>query len=341
MEYTQLGRTGLKVSKLCLGTMNFGRRMNETDSHTCMSQALELGINFFDTADKYGFDAVPPKDGLTEEMIGNWFEKDKSRREAVVLTSKLWNAMDTNEGVNNRGLSARHIKRACEASLKRLKTDHLDIYIMHHIERMAPWEEIWQAMEQLVREGKILYVGSSNFAGWNIAKANEAAKKRNFMGLVCEQSPFNLTQRMLELEVMPVCKDYGVGVMAYGPIGGGMLAGGIFDRIKNSIGRAKNPGFVKKVENNRSAIESYEKLCIEIGHTPLETAVSWMVAHPGVTTSVIGPSAIEQLNDYVKASEVRLEAEVFEKLDEIWPGPGGEAPEAYSWGKSVLPEFSY
>ena len=342
MNYTQLGRTGLLVSEVCLGTMNFGRRMDEADSHECMNKALELGINFFDTADVYGLDATPPKRGLTEEMIGNWFAQDATRREEVVLATKCWNAMTTNEGVNNRGVSARHIKLACEASLKRLKTDTIDVYIMHHIERTTPFDEIWQAMEQLVREGKILYVGSSNFPAWQIVKANELAKQRHFLGLVCEQSPFNLTERMLEMEVMPACKDYGVGVMAYGSIGGGMLAGGVIERAEKKMGRSgMSPRFIKKVEANKDAIIAYENLCKEIGEHPLEVAMSWMAAHQGVCTSVVGPSAVSQLDQYVRGAELRLDAEVFEKLDQLWPGPGGEAPEAYSWGKKVLPQFSY
>ncbi|MCB0031191.1 MAG: aldo/keto reductase, partial [Anaerolineales bacterium] len=189
MQYTHLGRTGLEVSRFCLGTMNFGPWTSEADSQVMMDAALDAGINFFDTANRYGIWAgTGSHHGHTEEIIGRWFQQGGGRREKVVLATKLYGAMG--DWPNEGKLSALNIKRACEASLKRLQTDYIDVYQMHHVDRDTPWEEIWQGMEQLVREGKILYVGSSNFAGWHIAKANEAAKRRNFMGLVSEQSKY-------------------------------------------------------------------------------------------------------------------------------------------------------
>ena len=173
MQYTNLGRTGLKVSRLCLGTMNFGPQTTEEDSYAIMDQALELGINFFDSANVYGWKMG---EGITEQIVGRWFAQGGGRREKVVIATKVFGRMS--EWPNDSRLSARHIKRACEESLRRMQTDHIDLYQMHHVDRDTPWEEIWQAMEQLVREGKVLYVGSSNFAGWHIARANEAAARR-------------------------------------------------------------------------------------------------------------------------------------------------------------------
>ncbi|MCD4687297.1 MAG: aldo/keto reductase, partial [Anaerolineae bacterium] len=207
MEYTQLGRTGLQVSRLCLGTMNFGPLTTEEDSFAIMDQALELGINFFDTANVYGWKTG---EGVTEQIIGRWMAQGGGRREKIVLATKVYGGMG--DWPNEARLSAYHIKRACEESLRRMQTDHIDLYQMHHIDRQTPWEEVWQAMEQLVREGKVLYVGSSNFAGWHIAQAQGTAQPRHFMGLVAEQSLYNLTARTIELEVIPACEAYGLGL---------------------------------------------------------------------------------------------------------------------------------
>src|SRR5512147_1313699 len=198
MEYIHLGRTGLKVSRLCLGTMNFGPQTSEPDSFAIMDRALATGVNFFDTADVYGWKLG---EGITEQIIGRWLAQGGGRRDQIVLATKAYNKMG--EGPNERGLSAYHIRRACEESLRRLQTDHIDLYQMHHIERSTPWEEIWQAMEQLVREGKVIYIGSSNFAGWNLAQAQAEARARHFMGLVSEQSIYNLSNRTVELELIP------------------------------------------------------------------------------------------------------------------------------------------
>src|SRR5882724_6983423 len=226
MEYTHLGRTGLKVSRLCLGTMNFGPETSEADSHAIMDAAHADGINFFDTANVYGW---KKGEGVTEQIVGRWFAQGGNRREKTVLATKVYG--DMGDWPNESKLSALQIKRACEASLKRLQTDYIDLYQMHHIDRATPWEEIWQAMEQLVREGKVLYVGSSNFAGWHIAQANEVAKNRHFMGLVSEQSLYNLKDRMIELEVLPVCEAYGLGVIPWSPLAGGIL-GGALKKVK-------------------------------------------------------------------------------------------------------------
>ena len=327
MDYTHLGRTGLLVSRLCLGTMNFGPRTSEEDSHAIMDQALESGINFFDTANRYGiWGGLGTHHGHTEEIIGRWFKKGDRRREKVVLATKLYGAMG--DWPNEGKLSALNIKRACEASLKRLGTDYIDLYQMHHIDRDTPWEEIWQGMEQLVREGKILYVGSSNFAGWHIVKANEIARSRHFLGLVSEQSKYSLNERTVELEVLPACADYGVGVIPWSPLGGGLLAG-VLRKIEE--GRRTLEGMQRQIEKHRPQIEQYEAFCDEIGEHPADVALAWLLHNPTVTAPIIGPGTIEQLTGSLRALEIQLSADQLARLDEIWPGPGGAAPEAYAW----------
>lgn len=327
MEYTHLGRTGLQVSKLCLGTMNFGPWTNEADSHSMMDAALDAGINFFDTANRYGIWAgTGSHHGHTEEIIGRWFRQGGGRRDKVVLATKLYGAMG--DWPNEGKLSALNIKRACEASLKRLQTDYIDLYQMHHIDRDTPWEEIWQGMEQLVREGKILYVGSSNFAGWHIVKANEAAKRRNFMGLVSEQSKYSLCARMVELEVVPACEDYGVGIIPWSPLDGGLL-GGVLAKIES--GRRASANMQRRIEAIRPQIEGYETFCAEMGEHPANVALAWLLHNPVVTAPIIGPSSVDQLMGSLRALDIRLTDGQLKQLDAIWPGPGGAAPEAYAW----------
>ena len=323
MEYQFLGRTGLKVSRLCLGTMNFGTYSTEKDSHSIMNRALELGINFFDTANVYGAEKGV---GVTEQIIGNWFAQNKSRRDQIVLATKVYGKMG--EGPNDGKLSAYHIRKACEDSLRRLQTDHIDLYQMHHIDRDTPWEEIFQAMEQLVREGKILYVGSSNFAAWNIADAFYKAKERNFLGIVSEQSIYSLRNRHIELEVIPACKHFGVGLILWSPMGGGILCG-VLEKTK--VGRRTREPLQKSVEKLRTQIEAYERLCKEINQKPADVALAWVLNNPVVTSPIVGPRTLEQLEENVKALELKLTDETLKKLDEIWPGPGNQAPEAYAW----------
>lgn len=323
MQYTNLGRTGLKVSRLCLGTMNFGPQTSEAESHAIMDRALATGVNFFDTANRYGRDISL---GFTEEIIGRWLAQGGGRREQIVLATKVFGPMG--DGVNDRGLSAYHIRKACEDSLRRLQTDHVDLYQMHHVERRTPWEEIWQAMEQLVREGKVLYVGSSNFAGLHIALAQFAAQKRNFLGLVSEQSLYNLNARMIELEVIPACREFGLGLIPWSPLGGGLL-GGVLQ--KASEGRRANERTQQRIEQLRPKLEAYEGLCAQLGEAPANVALAWLLHNPVVTAPIIGPRTQQQFEESLRAVEIQLSADVLQQLNTIWPGPGGEAPEAYAW----------
>jgi aryl-alcohol dehydrogenase-like predicted oxidoreductase len=323
MQYVNLGRTGLKVSRLCLGTMNFGPYTDEEDSYAIMDHALELGINFFDTANVYGWKLG---EGITENIIGRWLAQGGGRREQIVLATKVFGRMG--EGPNERRLSAYHIRQACEDSLRRLQTDHIDLYQMHHVDRQTPWEEIWQAMEVLVQSGKVLYVGSSNFAGIHIAQAQHTAQARDFMGLVSEQSLYNLNARMIELEVIPACREYGLGLIPWSPLAGGLLGGALGGEEE---GRRTRDHVKEEIEKHRPQLEVYEALCQAIGETPADVALAWMLNNLQVTSPIIGPRTMEQLDGSTRALEIQLDEGTLEKLDQIWPGPGGEAPEAYAW----------
>ena len=323
MQYTHLGRTGLTVSRLVLGTMNFGPHTEESDAHTIMSRALDDGVNFFDTANVYG--GVEHR-GWTEEIIGRWFAQS-GRRDEVVLATKVYGNMT--DRPNDSKLSAVNIRRAVDASLKRLQTDHIDLYQMHHIDRQTPWEELWQAMDTLVAQGKILYVGSSNFAGWHIAAACEAAKARHSLGLVSEQSLYNLVARQIELEVLPAAQHYGLGVIPWSPLGGGLLGGVL---AKDRAGERRYDERTKRrVESMRDQLQRWEDFCAQRGQEPGDVALAWLLHQPGVTGPIIGPRTMDQYESALRALDVSLDADALAALDEIFPGPGGPAPEAYAW----------
>ena len=323
MEFTQLGRTGLKVSRLCLGTMNFGPQTTQADSFAIMDKALELGINFFDTANVYGWKLG---EGVTEQIVGRWFAQGGGRREKTIIATKVYGRMG--DWPNESRLSALHIRQACEASLKRLQTDHIDLYQFHHVDRFTPWEEIWQACEVLVQQGKVLYIGSSNFAGWHIAKAQEAASSRHFSGLVSEQSLYNLDARTIELEVIPACKDYGLGLIPWSPLAGGLL-GGVLAKIEK--GRRASEDTKKEIVKKRPQLVAWEKFCKGKGEQPADVALAWLLNNPMVTAPIIGPRTLDQLEGSLRALKIRFTKLELKKLDEIFPGPGGEAPEAYAW----------
>jgi aryl-alcohol dehydrogenase-like predicted oxidoreductase len=322
MKYTHLGRTGLSVSRLCLGTMNFGSFTSDEDAFSIMDRAREAGINFFDTANVYGREKGR---GYSEEVVGRWFAQGAGRREDTVIATKVYGKMG--DGPNEGGLSARHIVSACEASLTRLGTDRIDLYQMHHVDRRTPWEEIWQAMERLVATGKIIYVGSSNFAGWHIATANQQARRRNFLGLVSEQSLYNLAERSVELEVIPACREYGLGLLPWSPLAGGILAGSL-DRKDGRRGHAMAR---VKLERYSDQVLEFEAYCGEIGQDPAVVALAWLLHQEAVTAPIVGPRTTGQLEGALAALEIELTEEHRKALDAIWPGPGGPAPEAYAW----------
>ncbi len=330
IENKRLGKHGVLVSNLCLGTMNFGWHTSEEDSFAIMDRALELGINFFDTADVYGWSV---EHGRTEEIIGRWLAQGGGRREAIVLATKVFNPVTRKANLpevnsDGRSLSAYKIRKHVEGSLRRLQTDWIDLYQMHHIDRECPWDEIWSAFGSLVTQGKVVYVGSSNFAGWDIATACQEAAKRHMMGLASEQSIYHLNNRMVELEVLPACRHYGLGFIPWSPLDGGLLGGAL---EKMETGRRTGEDYVKRVSENRDKLEKYEGLCREIGSPPGEVAIAWLLHNPIVTAPIIGPRTMEQLESAVRATEIELDDATLQKLDEIFPGPGGEAPKAYAW----------
>ncbi len=328
MKFTPLGRSGLKVSRLCLGTMNFGPLTSDADAFAIMDAALAAGVNFFDTADVYGW---KKGEGVTEKIVGRWLGQGGGRRERIVLATKVFAAMYREDQFDpnwDRGLSARKIIQGCENSLRRMQTEYIDLYQMHHIDRRCPFDEIWQAMETLVAQGKILYVGSSNFAGWDIATACLTARGRRFQGLISEQSLYNLTERTLELEVLPACKHYGVGVIPWSPLAGGLL-GGALQKAKE--GRRADADTVKEIEKLRPQLEKYEALCAQLGQPPAVVALAWLLHQPVVAAPIIGPRTLAQFDAARAALELPLSAETLAQIDTIWPGPGGEAPNAYAW----------
>ncbi|MEJ8635724.1 MULTISPECIES: aldo/keto reductase [Streptomyces] len=329
MEYTQLGRTGLKVSRLVLGTMNFGPLTDEADSHAIMDAALGAGINFFDTANVYGWGE---NKGRTEEIVGSWFAKGGDRRDKVVLATKVYGNMgaDGEAWPNHDKLSALNIRRAVDASLKRLKTDYIDLYQFHHIDRSTPVDEIWQAIDTLVQQGKILYVGSSNFPGWKIAQANEAAARRGSYGLVSEQCLYNLAERRAEMEVIPAAQEYGLGVIPWSPLHGGLL-GGVLKKEAQGGRRATGRAADTLADaDSRAQIQAYEDLLDKHGLEPGEAALAWLLSRPGVTGPIVGPRTADQLESALRAVELELSDEVLAGLDEIFPGPG-PSPEAFAW----------
>ena len=330
VKHKRLGQHGVLVSDLCLGTMNFGWHTSQNESFAIMDRALELGINFFDTADTYGW---ATDRGDTEIIVGNWFALGNGRRESVVLATKVYNPVDrkgqrAEPNTDGRSLSAYKIRKHCEGSLRRLQTDVIDLYQMHHVDRDCPWDEIWQAFDALVKQGSVVYVGSSNFAGWDIATACQEASRRGLMGLASEQSIYHLDNRMIELEVIPACRHYGLGLIPWSPLAGGLL-GGVLEKL--GAGRRVSEGVQKKIETKRPQLERYEALCREVGEAPATVALAWLLHNPAVTAPIIGPRTIEQLESAVRATEVTLDAETLAKLDAIFPGPGGEAPKAYAW----------
>jgi aryl-alcohol dehydrogenase-like predicted oxidoreductase len=323
MDYTHLGRSGLKVSRLCLGTMNFGWKTEEADAHTIMDRAHEHGINFFDTANVYGWGE---NRGRTEEIIGNWFAKGGGRRERTVLATKVYGAMG--DWPNEGKLSALNIRRAADASLRRLRTDHIDLYQMHHVDRDTPWDEIWQAMETLVAQGKVLYVGSSNFAGWHVAQAQEAAARRNFLGLVSEQPIYNLLTRWVEIELAPACEHYGLGIIPWSPLHGGLL-GGVIRKEREGARRTRGRA-AEALERHRDQVEAYEDLCADLGEEPATVALAWLLTRPAVTGPIVGPRTLDQLDGAVRALDLTLDADTLARLDEIFPGYR-PAPEQFAW----------
>lgn len=303
--------------------MNFGPKTTEEDSHAIMDRAHEHGINFFDTANVYGWKIG---EGWTEQIVGRWLVKG-SRRDKTVLATKVFGKMG--DWPNQSGLSKLNVIRACEDSLRRLQTDWIDLYQFHHVDRTAPWEEIWEACETLVRQGKVLYVGSSNFAGLHIAQAQASAEKRHFLGLVSEQSLYNLNARTIELEVIPACLEFGLGLLPWSPLAGGLLGGVLSDSADEGSRRASD-SIKENIEKHRPKLERWEALCRDLGERPADVALAWLLHQPAVTAPIIGPRTMAQLDESLRSLEIALSAETLAKIDDIFPG-WKPAPEGYAW----------
>ncbi len=334
MQNVQLGKSSMWVSKLCLGTMTFGKMNEEKDAYAIMDRARELGVTFFDTANIYG--GGPGYRGRVEEFIGKWFKQGDGRRDEIVLGTKFAQPMeDASDGANDAlGVSAFKMRRSLERSLKRLGTDHVELYTMHHVDRTNDWAEIWGAYENLIAAGKVYYAGSSNFAAWDLVRAQYEAEKRHFLGNVVEQHKFNLFCRLPELEVLPAAKAMGVGIAAYNPLAGGYLGENALNpkagtRSAGNNMYAASMGVFNQGQHREQLIQ-FEKLCHELGLKQSDVALAWVVNNPMVNVVVIGPRTVEQLEACVKASEIKLDEATLQKLDEIFPGPG-DAPKAYAF----------
>jgi aryl-alcohol dehydrogenase-like predicted oxidoreductase len=322
LEYAQLGRTGLLVSRIVLGAWNFGKVTAEADCGAILDAALEAGVNMVDTADKYGH-------GASEEIVGRWLAGGAGRREKVVLATKVYGAFA--DWPNEGGLSARHIRRAVEDSLRRLGTDHIDLYQLHHVDRRTPWEEVWQALEVLIAHGKVIYVGSSNHAGWQLAQGQEGALRRGGLGLASEQCLYNLAERTAEQEVLPAARAYGVGTLVWSPLHGGILGGALGQYAGTGVRRLKGRGGRWLAQQrNRDQIEAFERLCMRHGHPPAEVALAWLLTRPDVTAPVVGPRTLEQFHSCLAATALTLDSQILHELEEIFPGPG-PSPESFAW----------
>ena len=332
MEYTYLGRSNLTVSRICLGTMHFGRVTPEQEAFKIMDRALELGINFFDTANIYG-----GKPGRTEEILGRWFKQGGGRREQVVLATKVYWCMVGDQSVPNEqnGISAYKVRKHLADSLRRLETDHIDLYQVHHIDRRITGEEFWGTFERLTDTGDILYVGTSNFPGWGLAKFQMLALQRGLLGIISEQTQYNLLNRIPELEVIPAAREFGIGILAYMPLAGGLLTG------KRESVPGSRTSFVENeygipLRGNQQ-LDEFSRLCRDIGEKEHIVATAWTLANPAVPAAIVGARTVEHLDEIERAAELRLDQEVMQRLEAIFninrgrPLRPGAAPEAYSW----------
>lgn len=331
MDYTKLGKSNLTVSRICLGTMQFGRATSEEEAFAIMDRALELGINFFDTANVYG------GRGRSEEIIGAWLAQGGGRRDRVVLATKVYGPMaDASLPNEGPGISAYKVRKHVAASLRRLQTDHIDLYQVHHIDWRITAEEFWGTFERLVDRGDVLYMGSSNFPGWGLVKYQMQAFQRGFLGFISEQTQYNLLNRIPELEVLPAAKDMGIGVLAYMPLAGGLLTGKA-KAVEGSRTEAVEQEYGISLAARQQQFDAYSALCEELGAPEHIVAMAWTLAHPAVASTLVGIRTLAHLDHIERAVELELDAAVMARLDEIFninrgrvlrPGP---APMAYAW----------
>lgn len=316
MEYRYLGRTGLQVSTICMGTMQFGWSTEEAAAHKIMSRAVDLGCNFIDTADVYSRWVEGNPGGVAEEIIGNWLQKSDVRREDVIVATKVRGAMS--DDPNDQGLSRHHIMNAVEASLRRLQTDYIDLYQMHYYDQHTPLQETLRALDDLVRAGKVRYVGVSNYPAWRLMKSLWVSDVNGFVRFDSLQPHYNLVHRAeFERELQPLCLDQGLGVIPYSPLGGGFLTGK-YRRDEPLPASDRAEGIKRRYMNDQGfdAVEKLEEIGGGHGATVAQTAIAWVLANPAVTSAIIGANSVEQLEDTLKGAEIDLSEEEKEALDE-------------------------
>lgn len=333
MRYTRLGKSNLKVSRICLGTMHFGNRTSEEEAIKIMDRALDMGINFWDTANVY---SGPGRRGTSEAIIGRYFQAHKGSRDRVVLATKVWGPMEDVDDPNyERGISAYKVRKQVNDSLERLQTDRIDLYQVHHFDRSITLEEFWGMFEKLVADGKVMYMGSSNFPGWGLAKFQAAAMQRGLLGLISEQTMYSLLCRWPELEVLPAALDLGIGVIPYMPLAGGILTA----KVQSEEGsRTASVEEEYGIPVNSDQIKVFQALCSDLGESPVAVAIAWTLAQPAVSSAIVGVRTLAHLDDLERASELDLNEGTLKRLDELFDTNKGRpirtsqpAPEAYAW----------
>ncbi len=312
MNYTYLGNTGIQVSELCMGTMTFGNEADKAESTALFNRCRDAGINFFDCANVYS-------QGKAEEILGDLIQ---GSRDELIITSKVWGKMG--DDINSQGCSRRNIIAAAEASLRRLKTSYIDIYLLHRFDPNTPLEETLAALNDLVSQGKVRYIGASNFTAWQTAKAMGVSACNGWPSLKCIQPMYNLVKRQAESEILPYATHENIAVISYNPLGGGLLTGKYGTSIESSSHRfGVNKTYQKRYgdEWRLQAAQKYVSFAHGNGYNPVSLAVSWVAAHPAITAPIIGARNVEQLEDSLKSTEIHMTPELYESLCSIVPAP--------------------
>jgi aryl-alcohol dehydrogenase-like predicted oxidoreductase len=333
MEYVKLGKTNTDISKICLGTMHFGAKADEKESFRIMDCAIDNGINFFDTADIYG-----PTWGLSEKIVGNWISQKPENRDKIVLATKVfWYDRAAADWPNiGKGISAYKVRKNVEGSLQRLKTDLIDLYQVHHIDRTVSEDEFWNTFELVRQQGKIHYLGTSNFPGWGLSQFQQAAKRKGLTGIVSEQHMYNLFCRYPELEVLPAAERNSIGVLSYMPLAGGLLTGN--RKPEEGSRTAAVSGEYGIPLDNNTMLDQYANICKDIGEEERNVAIAWVLANPAVSSAIVGIRKVEHLEGILKAAEIKLDQETMERLNDLFTISSGRplrnnlpTPEAYAW----------
>ncbi len=309
MEYRKMGETGLKVSEICMGTMTFGTGADEAEAKRMVDMAIDVGINFFDTANSYG-------GGQSEISLGKAI---KGKRDDLIVATKFFNPMGT--GPNDSGMSRLHIMQAIESSLNRLQLDHVDLYYMHHVDVQTPLEEMLRSLDDLVRQGKVRYTACSNYQAWRLTKALWLSDRHNLARFECYQPQYSLVVRDIEQELIPVCRHEGLGVVVWSPLGGGFLSGKykpgerVLEGTRSGDAWAYPEAFF--AANADETLQTLIDVAGELGHTPAQVAVRWCLERPAITSVIVGARTADQLSDNLQAANFRLEGQALERLNAV------------------------